>query len=208
MPIPVLYFHGFASSPKSAKIGLLRPILEPDGIELITPDLNIPQFETLDFDAMVAEGLRFAEEHAPRALVGSSLGALVALSVAKGGFPLPLVLIAPALGVARRWSEKIPDTDPVLVFNYARAEQVPIHKRFFEQMAALHVDDEPPPSKVIALIGRKDETVPFDIVDETWKSWEQAGLAEGSRFVELEEGDHSLIGEAVTIATAIREVAL
>src|SRR4051812_8058343 len=38
----VLHFHGFASSPASAKITALRPILERDGIELVTPDLNVP----------------------------------------------------------------------------------------------------------------------------------------------------------------------
>ncbi|MGZ8812292.1 MAG: YqiA/YcfP family alpha/beta fold hydrolase, partial [Thermoanaerobaculia bacterium] len=53
----VLYFHGFASSPASAKITALRPILERDGIELVTPDLNVPSFEKLDWDAVVRLGV-------------------------------------------------------------------------------------------------------------------------------------------------------
>ena len=40
----VLYFHGFASSPGSAKITALRPLLAPHGIELNAPDLNVPSF--------------------------------------------------------------------------------------------------------------------------------------------------------------------
>jgi alpha-beta hydrolase superfamily lysophospholipase len=204
---PVLYFHGFASSPGSAKIAALRPLLAPYGIELVTPDLNVPSFAELDFHAVVAHAVAEARRSEPRALVGSSLGALTALSVAKGGFARPLVLIAPALGVARRWAERIPESDPVRVFNYARNADAFIHRRFFVQMASLHVDDEPPPSRVTAIMGKKDETVPFEIVEETWRSWERAGLAPGSRFIELAEGDHSLVSAADVIRDAIVEAA-
>jgi predicted esterase YcpF (UPF0227 family) len=202
----VLYFHGFASSPASAKIAALRPVLTPLGIELNTPDLNVPSFEQLDFDAVVAHAIAAARAQPPRAIVGSSLGALVALSVAKNGFPLPLVLVAPALGVARRWAEHIPATDPVKVFNFARNGDAFIHRKFFEQMTNLHVDLEPPPSRVIAIMGRKDETVPFWVVEETWKSWEEKGLAPGSKFIELAEGDHGLVDETDVIRDAIVEV--
>ena len=201
----VLYFHGFASSPASAKITALRPLLAPYGIELNAPDLNVPSFERLDFDAVVAHALATARATPPRALVGSSLGSLVALATAKH-VPVPMVLIAPALGVARRWQTKIPDGDPVMTFNYARNADAPIHRHFFEQMTRLHVDDEPPPTRVTVIMGRKDQTVPFDVVEETWRKWERAGLAPGSRFLVLEQGDHSLVDEAETIRDAIREV--
>lgn len=208
----VLYFHGFASSPGSAKITALRPLLAPHGIELNAPDLNVPSFEKLDFDAIVDYALATARATPPRAMVGSSLGALVALATAQRGIPaaihVPLVLIAPALGVARRWQTKIPDGDPVMTFNYARNADAPIHRAFFEQMTRLHVDDEPPPSRVTVIMGRKDETVPFDIVEETWRKWEASGrLAAGSRFLVLEEGDHSLVAEAEAIRDAIVDAA-
>lgn len=201
----VLYFHGFASSPASAKITALRPLLAPHAIELNAPDLNVPSFERLDFDAVVTHALATAQATPPRAMVGSSLGALVALAAARKGLHVPMVLIAPALGVARRWQTKIPDGDPVMTFNYARNADAPIHRHFFEQMTRLHVDDAPPPSRVTVLMGRKDETVPFAIVEEIWRTWERAGLVPGSRFIELERGDHSLVGEAETIRDAIRE---
>lgn len=54
--IPVLYFHGFASSPGSRKVQSLRALLAPEGIELNAPDLNIPTFASLDFDAIVRWG--------------------------------------------------------------------------------------------------------------------------------------------------------
>ena len=202
----VLYFHGFASSPASAKITALRPLLAPHGIELNTPDLNVPSFERLDFEAMVEHALSLARATPPRAMVGSSMGALVALALSQRGLEVPLVLIAPALGVARRWSTRIPEGDPVIVFNYARNADAPIHRAFFEQMTRLYVDDDPPRAPVTVVMGRKDETVPFDVVHETWLRWEASGkLASGSRFLELEEGDHSLVAHAELIRGAIVE---
>jgi len=200
----VLYFHGFASSPASAKITALRPILEPDGIELVTPDLNVPSFERLDWDAMVALAVSQAAAISPRAIVGSSLGALVALEVVHRGVRAPLVLIAPALGVARRWKERLPDGDPVSVFNHARGENALIHRAFFEQIMKVHVDADPPPVRVVVIMGRKDETVPFSLVEETWLSWQLAGLPGGSEFIELAEGDHALTEETGLIAGQIR----
>ncbi|HEX7705261.1 MAG TPA: YqiA/YcfP family alpha/beta fold hydrolase [Thermoanaerobaculia bacterium] len=200
----VLYFHGFASSPASAKITSLRPLLAPYGIELDTPDLNVPSFERLDFDAVVEHALARGRAAPPRAMVGSSLGSLVALAVSRRGIDVPLVLIAPALGVARRWSERMPDGDPVMVFNFARGADVPIHRRFFEQMAVLDVDFDPPPSRVTAIMGMQDETVPHDVVAETWAKWEVSGaLVPGSRLISIPEGDHSLVAHTEVIRDAI-----
>jgi hypothetical protein len=93
----VLYFHGFASSPNSAKITALRPLLAPHAIELNAPDLNV---------------------------------------------------------------------------------------------------------------GREDETVPFDSVERLWRAWESSGrLAPGSRFIEIEDGDHGLVSHASLIEQAIVEAA-
>jgi predicted esterase YcpF (UPF0227 family) len=204
--IPVLYFHGFASSPGSAKITALRPLLEPHAIELITPDLNVPSFEELDFEAVIEHAAEVGRATPPLALVGSSLGALVALAVSHRGLALPMVLIAPALGVARRWSERVPEGEEVEVFNYAREGTVAIHRRFFDQMAVLDVDLIPPPSRVTAIMGREDETVPFEMVEETWQRWEASGqLVPGSRFIPVAGGDHSLAGHIELIRDAIVE---
>jgi predicted esterase YcpF (UPF0227 family) len=204
----VLYFHGFASSPASAKITALRPLLAPHGIELNTPDCNVPSFEYLDFDAVIEHALDCARRTPPRAMVGSSLGSLIALSVAKRGVAVPLVLIAPALGVATRWREKLPAGDPVTVFNYARNADAQIHRKFFEQMTNLHVDDTPPPSRVTAIMGRDDETVPFELVERRWREWEESGmLVEGSRFIVIPAGDHGLVEHASLIENAIVEAA-
>lgn len=80
----------------------------------------------------------------------------------------------------------------------------PIHRAFFEQMAVLDVDQEPPPSRVTVIMGREDKTVPFAIVEETWASWASAGrLVGGSQFIALEGGDHSLVAHSDIIRDAI-----
>lgn len=197
---PVLYFHGFASSPASSKITALRPLLAPRGIELVTPDLNRPSFETMDWEAVVAHAAAEAARVQPAALVGSSMGAIVALALE---LELPLVLIAPAFGIARRWKERMPDTDPIVVFNYARGENVPMHRAFFEQVAALP-DPGRPSSRVTIFMGRLDETVPFAMVQETWDRWQ---LAPPSRLVVIDDGDHGLVAQTPRIADAIVEAA-
>ena len=188
------------------------------GIELNTPDLNVPSFEKLDFEAMVDCAGRSAG--AARAIVGSSLGAVVAIEVVRrmcGGQPLPavrtaegrcppLVLIAPGLGIADQWTAKLPPGDPIEVFNYALNQRMPIHRAFFEQMSRVDVDRHPPPVPVTIFMGRKDETIAFERVAAVWKRWQASGeLIAGSKFIEIPEGDHGLTAHVAEIAPEIHK---
>ena len=204
MPPHVLYFHGFASSPASAKIAALRPLLAGEVI-LDTPDLNVPSFAKLDYEAMIAHAVDAGRRNPPQTIVGSSLGAIVALEVVRRGVLAPLVLIAPALGVADRWTSKLPPGDPIMAFNHTLGTQAPIHRAFFDQICQVRVDADPPPTRVTVIMGRNDETVPFASVFGTWQSWQASGgLVEGSKFVEIPAGDHSLVAETERIAEEIR----
>jgi uncharacterized protein len=204
----VLYLHGFASSPAGRKVTLLREALEPEGYRVVAPDLNRPSFGKLDFEAIVSEAVRAAEAERPQIVVGSSLGALVGLAAARGGaFAAPLVLVAPALGFGRRWIEKAAPGDPVRFYHYGQAKDLEVHRRFFEQMAENTFDREPPPQRVIVVMGEEDESVPFSGVETTWKRWEASGrLAPGSRLVSIPGGDHGLIGSVDRIAEVIRSI--
>jgi pimeloyl-ACP methyl ester carboxylesterase len=206
----ILYFHGFASSPHSQKVTRFRELLHDFTID--APDLNVPSFEELDFYAMVELGVERAGAMPPDVIVGSSLGAMVALAVAgrvenpSHMRPSHIVLIAPPLGMAGHWLSRLPAGDPISVFNYARNADAPIHRAFFEGMARVDVDREPPAQRVIVIIGRNDETVPFEGVRDHWRKWEASGkLATGSRFVEIPNGDHGLVGFVDVIAEAVRE---
>ena len=110
-PAPhVVYLHGFASSPASSKAVFLGGRLAGHGIPLRCPDLNQPDFSTLTASRMIgqAESAIAALPPGPVVLIGSSLGAFVALHVAEraagpAGRPIDrLVLLAPALDFGRR----------------------------------------------------------------------------------------------------------
>lgn len=204
----VLYLHGFASSPAGRKVGLLADLLAPRGLRIVAPDLNVPSFRELDFRAIVHRALDEARLHVPVVIVGSSLGAVAALEAARLGARAPLVLIAPAIGFGRRWTEKLPPGDPLLFLHHAEGKELPIHRRFFEELAARGDDTKPPSAPVVVVMGSNDESVPADHVREVWKAWESSGgLAPGSRFVEIPGGDHGLVEHVGTIARAILDLA-
>ncbi len=204
MKASVLYFHGFASSPHSQKVQALEQLLAPD-IELNAPDLNVPSFERLEFEAMVRVGVDAGTRRPPRAVVGSSLGGMVALEVVRRGIVAPLVLIAPAIGIGDRWKSRLAEGDPVMVFNHARNAQAPIHRAFFDEMNGVRPDADAPAVHVSVIMGRNDESVPFAVVRSTWEGW-QPKLVPGSRFIEIAAGDHGLVAHAPVIAREIRAV--
>jgi pimeloyl-ACP methyl ester carboxylesterase len=186
----------------------LRRILEPSGFRIIAPDLNIPSFERLDFRAMSRVALWDMKRHLPAVVVGSSLGALVALEAGRAALAAPLVLIAPALNFGRRWIEKLPPGDSLPFFHHGEGKDLVIHRRFFEVMAGTDADRDPPKTPVTILMGRRDESVPFDLVRGAWTRWEESGrLLEGSRFVEIRDGDHGLTDSVNQIAEEILRAA-
>lgn len=204
----ILYLHGFASSPSGRKVSALRDILEPAGYQIVAPDLNVPSFRDLDFDAIARRARSESKRYDPEVIVGSSLGALVALEASRRGARAPLLLIAPALGFGRRWMEKLPPGDPLLFFHHGEEKELPIHRRFFEQLATLDTDRDPPAGRVVVMMGGRDESVPLESVRRVWESWERSGrLAPGSRFLEIPGGDHGLVEHADAIAREIRSLA-
>ena len=103
-----IYLHGFASSPGSSKAAFFRRQLEARGIGFSCPDFNRPAFETLTVTRMLEQTASAVVDagDGPVALIGSSLGAFVAVHAAAGSHPscaplvdriARLVLLAPAL---------------------------------------------------------------------------------------------------------------
>ncbi len=171
----------------------------------MAPDLNRPSFAKLSFGSIVAEAVRACEAEGPSVVVGSSLGALVALAASQKGIATPLVLVAPALGFGTRWVEKLAPGDPVRFFHHGQGRDLEVHRRFFEEMAAVSVDREPPRQRTLVVMGQRDESVPFDGVAATWRRWQDSGrLDPRSRFVVIPEGDHGLVGSIREVTEAIR----
>jgi predicted esterase YcpF (UPF0227 family) len=204
----ILYLHGLASSPRGRKRAVLEDRFGADGFEVVAPDLNVPSFRELNFFEMAAVARETVDRAEPRVIVGSSLGALVALTLSEtlGLLSPPLVLVAPALGFGERWTEKLPEGDVFELFHHGEEKPLPIRRRFFEEMALVRVDESPPPVPVSVVMGTDDETVPFAQVAEAWAQWEASGrLAAGSRFHRVARGDHGLVAHGDEIESAIRE---
>lgn len=95
------YLHGFASSARSSKAAFLGARLRAVGVDLHTPDLNEPDFRTLTITRMVGQVAAAVDAlgGAPVTLIGSSLGAFVAVQAAltRRQRVERLVLLAPAL---------------------------------------------------------------------------------------------------------------
>jgi hypothetical protein len=101
----VLYLHGFASGPNSTKARHFRQRLEQAGVAVDVPDLAAGDFEHLTLTGQLGVIERAAAGE-PVALVGSSMGGyLAALYAARHPEATRLVLMAPAFGFARRWTE-------------------------------------------------------------------------------------------------------
>lgn len=102
---PIVYLHGFASSPGSTKARFFCRKLEEVGIPIAVPDLAAGDFENLTITGQ----LRVLEQVAggkPVNLIGSSMGGyLAALYAARHAEVDRLVLLAPAFCFAKRWPE-------------------------------------------------------------------------------------------------------
>jgi pimeloyl-ACP methyl ester carboxylesterase len=129
-----VYLHGFASSPASSKAAFLSRRFAETGVTLHTPDLNLPDFSTLTVTRMLEQtDALLARFDGPVMLVGSSLGAFVAIQAAlrRPDRVSRLVLLAPALefgaapgpGTLEDWRT----SGRLNVFHYAYGRMMPVH---------------------------------------------------------------------------------
>jgi uncharacterized protein len=102
----LVYLHGFASSPRSSKAQFFAARAEAAGFRVSVPDLNLPDFHSLTVTRMLERVDATLDElgDVPVTLVGSSLGAFVAVLAAsrrsrdsRAAAIDRLVLLAPAL---------------------------------------------------------------------------------------------------------------
>jgi len=174
----VIYLHGFASSPASSKATRFARELEARGVPFTCPDLNQPAFETLTITRMLAqvrEAISKARE--PVAIVGSSLGAFVAVHAAARDETSKvdrLVLLAPALDfggnrlrqLGEHGIEEWRRSGRLRVFHYADERYRDVGFALYEDAAKYDAFSVELKQPVLAFQGERDESVNPRMVEQ------------------------------------------
>ncbi|MCU1337068.1 MAG: hypothetical protein JWO19_2649 [Bryobacterales bacterium] len=187
---PVVYLHGFASSPLSSKAQFFRRKFAERGIQVEIPQLDEGRFEDLTITGQLGVIERAVGEQ--RAiLMGSSLGGyLAALYAARHPSQIErLVLLAPAFQFSRRWRERYSKEDwerwqhegSAPVFHYGEGRERRLNYHFVEDAA--QYEDEPEFAQPALIFhGLRDNVVPAAI------STAYAARHPGVRLVLMESG--------------------
>jgi pimeloyl-ACP methyl ester carboxylesterase len=175
-----VYLHGFASSPASSKASWFSRALPPLGVGYACPDFNLPSFETLTVTRMIEQTLDAvqAAEAGPVALIGSSLGAYVAVhaAVADAGRRIDrLILLAPALDFGgHRLTHLGPhsiaawrDAGKVTVFHYGLGGPRDVGFELYQDAAQYDAFDASLDLPILVVQGRRDDVVAPAMV-ERW----------------------------------------
>jgi pimeloyl-ACP methyl ester carboxylesterase len=199
LSLNALYLHGFASSPDSSKAIRLANALTEIGVATSIPDLNEPDFRTLTVTRMIAqvraEMSRALKGRAtPTILIGSSLGAFVAVNTAAVDSRVKaLVLLAPALefGADERgnigtvsiaaWR----DAGQAEVFHYARNRPEMLDYTLYEDAKRYDAFALTLAIPILVFQGTRDTVVDPEAV-KRWAS------ARSNVRLELVEDDHQL----------------
>jgi pimeloyl-ACP methyl ester carboxylesterase len=195
----VFYLHGFASSAKSSKAAFLASRLSRHGIELRTPDFNEPDFSTLTITRMIRQVCAEIDARSddPSVLIGSSLGAFVAVQAAlrRSRQVERLILLAPALdfggnrmpSLGDRGIEEWRRTDRLDVFHYGYGRVLPVHYELFADARQYDSRNASLSMPIQVFQGREDTAVDPDVVER----WSRAR----SENVELHllDDDHQLM---------------
>ena len=175
-----VYLHGFASLPASSKASWFGRVLPPLGIGYACPDFNLPSFETLTVTRMIEQTLDAVQvaEAGPVALIGSSLGAYVAVhaAVADAGRRVDrLILLAPALDFGgNRLTHLGPhsidawrDAGKVNVFHHGLGEPRDVGFALYQDAAQYDAFDVSLDLPILVIQGRRDDVVEPAMV-ERW----------------------------------------
>ena len=170
---PIIYLHGFASSPFSSKAGFFRTGLERAGAHVTVPDLAEGDFEHLTITRQL-EVIRRTAPDGVVSLIGSSLGGyLAAIYAAHHPEVDRLVLLAPAFGFLRRWPERLGAvqmqewraTGALEVYHYAQRRNCRLRYDLIDDAAQY---EDQPCFRQPALIfhGASDDVVPVRYSEE------------------------------------------
>ena len=194
----MFYLHGFASSPKSTKVGYFSERLREHGIDVRCPDFNQPDFATLTITRMLDQlGAELERlDGAPVTLLGSSLGGTLAI-LAAGRFAAQvrrLVLLAPAVMFAKPGHHLLPPEridewrrrGALPFVHYADHAERDLNYAFYEDSLRYDVFNAAVRQRVLICQGRHDASVDHRTVEAFAKTRSNVTLS-------LLDDDHQLI---------------
>lgn len=176
----VVYLHGFASGASSTKAAFIGRRLREEGIRFEAPDLNVPDFSTLTATRMLQQTRSLLDAAGePSTLIGSSLGAFIAVNAA-AAWPDDvdrLVLLAPALDFASprmtRMGESTLDdwkaSGSLNVFHFGYGRIVPVHYELYDDARRYDAFHARVTMPTLVFQGRNDDVVDPKMVEE-WAS--------------------------------------
>jgi uncharacterized protein len=194
----IFYLHGFASSPGSTKIRYFSERLREQGVTLVCPDFNEPDFKTLTMTRMLDQLERQLPTAGgpPVALIGSSLGGTLAiLAAARATVRVErLVLLAPAVMFAKPGHHLLPPEridewrrrGSLPFFHYAANEQLELDYAFYEDSLRYDAFNAVVPQPTLIFQGLRDASVDHRTV-------EQFANARPNVTLSLLDDDHQLI---------------
>jgi len=203
----VFYLHGFASSSQSTKAGYFAERLHAHGIELQSPDFNLPDFTTLTMTRMLDEVTRRLQEGEGAAtLIGSSLGGALAVLAAAH---LPrlvdrVILLAPAVMFAKPGHHLLPPerieewrvAGSMSFFHYAYGEERPLDYAFYVDTLRYDPFEASFSQPTLIFQGRRDGSVDYRTVEAFAQRRQHVTLS-------LLDDDHQLTASLPRIWTDI-----
>jgi uncharacterized protein len=202
--VRLVYLHGFASSARSSKAAWFAARAAEQGLTLLTPDFNQPDFEHLTITRMLdqVEALIAGVPDGPLALIGSSLGGFVAVQAALrlGRRVDRLVLLAPALDFSANRLRDLGDrgvddwrrTGTLNVFHYGFGRLMPVHFGLYEDASRYDALHASPVQPIQIFQGRRDTAVSPETV-------EQWAAARPNVELTLLDDDHQLLASLPVI---------
>ncbi len=209
-PRRVFYLHGFASSPKSTKVGYFTERLREHGIDVECPDLNQPDFSSLSVTRMLKqlEAELTPPGGAPATLVGSSLGGTVAVLAAERFLTRVdrLVLLAPAVMFARPGHHLLPPErieewrrrGSMPFFHHADHAERDLDFAFYEDSLRYDAFQAAFRQPTLILQGLRDASVDYRTVEAFAKTRPNVTLS-------LLDDDHQLIASLPRIWSDVRD---
>ncbi len=196
--LPVVYLHGFASSPRSSKATFFAERLRAAGTPFRCPDLNEPDFATLTITRMlgVVAGEFDALGDERIVLMGSSLGGALAILAAHRFAPRVdrLVLLAPAVMFGKPGHHLLPPervaewraARALPFFHYAHGEDRLLKVEFYEDTQRYDPFTTPFSQPALVFQGLRDTSVDYRTVEQFARTRPNVTLS-------LLDDDHQLV---------------